>query len=89
MRLQSKDYIAANQIQMELSQMVPGDATIQAFASYLPAEAEWQEAVLQEEADAQGEESEYDDEEVSEEEEASDQEPEEAAEATDANQTDG
>ena len=64
--------------------MVPGDATIQAFASYLPAEAEWQEAVLQEEADAQGEESEYDDEEVSEEEEVSDQEEPEAAEANQA-----
>ena len=46
MRLQSKDYIAANQIQQELSRMMPGDPTIQAFASYLPAEAEWQEAVL-------------------------------------------
>ena len=46
MRLQSKDYIAANQIQQELSRMMPGDATIQAFANFLPAEAEWQEAVL-------------------------------------------
>ena len=46
MRLQSQDYIAANQIQQELVRMVPQDATIQAFAAYLPDEADYQEAVM-------------------------------------------
>ena len=39
MRLQSQDYITANQIQKELAKMVPNDPTIKAFADYLPAEA--------------------------------------------------
>lgn len=41
--------------------MVPNDATIKAFAGYLPAEAEYQEEVMNEEADAEV--SEYYDEE--------------------------
>ena len=41
MRLQSQDYIMANQIQQELVRMIPGDPTLTAFASYLPAEAEY------------------------------------------------
>lgn len=41
--------------------MVPNDATIKAFAGYLPAEAEYQEEVMNEEADEEA--SEYYDEE--------------------------
>ena len=42
--------------------MLPNDKTIAQFASFLPAEASYQEAVLDEEADIEGEESYYDDE---------------------------
>ena len=42
--------------------MIPGDPTIKAFGELLPDEAEWQEAVLQEQQDAEAEESYYDEE---------------------------
>ena len=67
-RLQSEDYIAANQIQKELEKLLPGDPTIQAFADYLPAEAKWQTQVLEENGD-DDEQSYYDEEEDDEDEE--------------------
>ena len=60
MRLQSQDFITANQIQKELARLVPNDPTIRAFAAYLPAEAEYQEEVMNEEAAAQDEEEDND-----------------------------
>lgn len=42
--------------------MLPNDDTIKQFGKLLPAEAEWQEAILQEEAD-NAEDSYYDEEE--------------------------
>lgn len=39
MRLQSQDYVAANQIQIELAKMIPNDDMIRAFANLLPSEA--------------------------------------------------
>lgn len=43
--------------------MIPGDKIIKAFASYLPAEADYQEEIMNEEAGLEGEDSYYDEEE--------------------------
>ena len=63
MRLQSQDYITANQIQKELARMLPNDKTIKAFAEYLPDEAAYQEEVMAEEAAGDEEDEYYDEEE--------------------------
>lgn len=72
MRLQSQDYITANQIQQELARLIPNDPLIRQFAAILPDEAEYQEATREVEEEDDGEASEYYDE------EDPDDEPEEA-----------
>lgn len=39
MRLQSQDFISANQIQQELAKLIPNDPMIKQFAAILPDEA--------------------------------------------------
>ena len=66
MRLQSQDYISANQIQQELARLIPNDPLIKQFAAILPDEAAYQEETMQGEVqddDEEEGESEYYDEE--------------------------
>ena len=84
MRLQSQDFIMANQIQQELARMVPNDPTIREFARILPDEAAYQESVMREEAQNEEEEEYYDEEDDDGAEDDQDDEEEAAAENADA-----
>ena len=80
MRLQSQDYIAANQIQIELSKLIPGDPIMKEFAALLPEKAADQEDVMRN----NGDEEEYGDEYYDEEEDGDAEEPEEEVEEAEA-----
>ena len=42
MKLQSQDFIAAQEVQKELLRLCPDDPVLKQFSALLPAEAEWQ-----------------------------------------------